>query len=71
MKYECRSYVPGQQICMDGFPINGACFGAKCESCGAWFADKNPPACVRDDFTPKHLIDDAGMPRLAKSRVRS
>ncbi|WP_406736323.1 hypothetical protein [Thioclava sp. GXIMD4215] len=64
-QHKCQSYEPGQQVCRDGFPVNAACFGARCHACGAWAAQINPPACMREDFAPKHLIDDAGMPRLA------
>lgn len=58
----CKSYVDGRQICRDGFPTNGACRGERCWSCGSWSADKNPPACLREELGP-HLVDDAGRPR--------
>lgn len=69
MTLECKSFVPGKQICRDGFPQRAACFGSRCHACGGWFADKTPPACMDDDFAPPHMIDDAGMPRLAEHRL--
>ena len=64
MSEECRSFIQGSQLCRDGFPISSACRGAKCHACGVWIAEKSPPACMRDDFTPVHLINDAGYPRF-------
>ena len=71
MSQQCQSYIQGSQICRDGFPVTGACFGARCHSCGAWAAEKTPPACMRDDFAPKHLIDEGGAPTLAAHRIKS
>lgn len=54
----CQSYRPG--ICRDGFPTSAACVGHRCPTCGQWAAERKPPACLRDDFLPPHLFDDAG-----------
>jgi len=64
---QCRSYTPSEQICRDGFPVNAACFGARCWDCGEWSAVKHPPACIREDLGP-HWFDERGYPRLAKNK---
>lgn len=69
MADQCRSYVTGG-ICRDGFPTSGACKGDRCIMCGTWVAERNIPSCQREDLGP-HLIDDAGMPRLAHWRRRA
>lgn len=61
---QCRSYVFGEIVCRDGFfPVNGACRGNQCLSCGTWTAERRPPPCLREDLAP-HVIDEAGKPKL-------
>lgn len=62
---ECRSYIFGNGICRDGFPVSALCMGSKCHCCGRW-TDKLP-ACQREDLGP-HLLDETGAPRLAEHR---
>lgn len=64
----CQSYILGQQICRDGFPVNGACMGFRCFTCGAWSADKELPACLREDLHPR-FFDDAGRPSLYRNQA--
>lgn len=51
---ECQSYKYGG-ICRDGFPQRAFCRTG----------DGTLPHCLNDDFAPKHLIDDVGLPRFS------
>jgi hypothetical protein len=58
----CSAYVPGPSLCRNGFPQNGACFGATCYGCGR--PSESVAACMRDEV-PSRLIDEAGRPKFA------
>lgn len=54
--FSCKNYIPGNSICMSGFPLP--------------YAGKIP-MCLKDDFDD-HVIsrffDSRGYPRLIKTR---
>lgn len=60
--HHCKSLRPGPNLCADGFPQSGACYGHRCHSCGAWAAEKKPPACMSEDLEP-HIVDEDGKTR--------
>lgn len=59
----CSAYEPGVLICDNGFPVNAACSGSYCYSCGR--PTTATPACLREDLGA-HLLDDAGRPRIVR-----
>lgn len=54
---ECKSFVPGNLICRDGFPVDAYCMGYKCHGCGA--PSKLIPLCLQDEV-PERFCDEAG-----------
>ena len=58
----CSAYVQGPSLCRNGFPQNGACFGATCHGCGRPSA--RIPACMREEV-PARLVDESGRPKFA------
>ena len=47
----------------DGGPVRGPLLPSSIR--------RQTTACMLEDFAPKHLIDDTGLPRLAQHRQRS
>lgn len=63
----CSAYIVAGGICRNGFPQHhGVCTGnVACHCCGRH--GDSVPACQREDLG-KAWLDDAGLPRLAKSQ---
>ena len=64
----CSAFVPGPNLCRNGFPQNLGCWAPPCHGCGR--PAKDVPACMRDEVPP-HLIDDSGRPKFAAAEYRA
>lgn len=62
---QCKSYESGRMICRDGFPVNAACMGVRCFSCGRH--TDQIPACQNEDIDARRFLDDRGMPVMNRN----